>query len=178
VESDDVGDGGHNWVTAGYKDMVALKSWDYFAIMQSTLLPSYDGTVKFITELLGLSSVRVEQCLRELSQSGLMSINPETGYLEKSSQFVEYQSRDKVGLREYHTSCLEKAVSVMTNEVSDADVERRLITGLCFTCSSDEVPALKQKIASFLKKMAKSDSVEHDTVYQLSVAFIPVSKKS
>lgn len=74
---------------------------------------------------------------------------------------------------------MENAKDMMRQETEPGDLERRLITSCVFTCSRDQVPILRAKIAEFIKEtVADSASKEPEEVYQLGIQFFPATKKS
>lgn len=167
------------WVLASRDQFnIALSSWHYFAILQTTLLKNYDGSVDFISNFLGLNRDFVVQMCAELEDVKLLNRDEKTGYLKKVSSQMEYQSKSKERLRQHHISNMEKAIHTLKNKNTDYNCENRLITSTSFSCSSEKITLIKQEISHFIKKIANTDESEgHDEVCQFSIQFFPLSNR-
>ncbi|MBY0384802.1 TIGR02147 family protein [bacterium] len=167
------------WVLASRDQFnIALSSWHYFAILQTTLLKQYDGSADFISNFLGLNRDLVVQMCAEMEEVHLLSKDPKTGYLRKVSSQMEYQSKSKERLRQHHISNMEKAIHTLKNKNTNYNCENRLITSTSFSCSTEKITLIKQEISRFIKKIANTDESEgHDEVCQFSIQFFPLSNK-
>jgi len=164
------------WEQASNEQFSALESWEYFAIMQATLLEDFDGSTEFIARKLSIPISFVEKSITKLLQGGLVTYSSDNKKIAKSSPFVEYQSRNKEKLQMYHKSSLLKTIEIMEENIEESDLIRRIITGGAVTCSSKNIPLIKQKIAETIKEVINLCAEgEQDQVYQISMQFIPLS---
>lgn len=168
-----------SWILAtGDQFNLALSSWHYFAILQTTLLKNYDGTVDFIAKFLNLNHDLVQQMFSDLEKVKLLHKDKKNGFLVKTTSQMEYQSKHKEKLRQHHISNMEKAIQTLKSKNTPYNTENRLITSSCFSCSSEKITLVKQEISNFIKKIANTDESEgHDEVCQFSIQFFPLSSK-
>ncbi len=164
-----------HWHLLPVKDLDLISTWETLAIVQTTLLRTYDGTPEFIGNRLFLPPQRVKSILDRLIERGYVQIK--NGKPSATNEFYEIQSRaSKDQIRSYHKSVMMKAQDAL-NQHDEVSLKERLITSAVFTTSNENVPYLKNKIADFLKQLIEESSLmPPDCVYQFGIQFFPVTR--
>lgn len=166
-----------NWVAAPVKDLSLLDDWHALAVLETTQLEDYDGSVDFLQKRLGFGRAQVDSLVKTLSTRGFLKMVD--GKLVKKNSLLEMQSgKTKKSIANYHKAVMKKAQSLMDEANSDEDLLRRLITSGIFTCSREQVDYVRAKLAEVLREIiVESANGKAEEVYQLGLQFFPVTKK-
>ncbi len=168
----------HLWTLATRKQFVALEDWYYFAIMQTMLLKDYDGTVQFISNFLNLDESTTHTAISKLVKADLVIYDSEKNIYYKNSSTVKFLSRDRDKLKGHHIKNIEKIIDILNNNLSEYNKEHRLVTSACFSCRSQDIPLIKQKIKNLLEEVANTNENEgHDEVCFFLAQMIPLSNR-
>lgn len=167
-----------DWNLKSKSHLNELVNWKYFAILDFTLLKDFDGSPAMISQMLNIDQTEASEILSTLKKMGYL-VEDETGILRKTQPLMEYQALSKRDtIRRIHKDFLTSAI----NELDLGDDEaraRRLISSATLTCSREQLSAFKLKLSNLMKELiAEGASADAEEVYQLSVAFFPLTKTS
>jgi len=166
-----------DWKLRPKQQFDVLVDWTGLAILDATLLVDYDGSPDFIASRLNLSLESVRETLDHLIKNGLLVLRD--GVLKKTDFFLEFNSgKNQEEIRAFHKQHLENAKRILTDQVSDEDRERRLITGLTITASEKKVAWAKIALNSFMRHLATDlGSSEAEDVYHLAIQLFPLTNQ-
>jgi uncharacterized protein (TIGR02147 family) len=175
--SDEVSSAVEDWSIAGTEALPVLSAWYYVPILELTTLEDYDGSAGQISQRLGLAPKITETALRELLGLGLLF--RESGRYRKTEKKLRFtSSRPNPHIRKFHDEMLEKSQQALRQATSEADLERRLISGITVTARPERVQDAKRKLAECLHEIANDLAAEPGTeVYHLAVQLFPLTNK-
>lgn len=163
------------WIRPPAKTFDLFKAWYLIAILDATLLKSYDGTAEFLSRRLKLDLKVVQDAMEELTEAGMLE--RVDGHLKKSARFLELRSSQSLAsIRKLHMDHLEKVKKLLETKISDEDKEKRLVTGITLTGSKDKIAVARIKIAEFMQELTKDlASGEPEEVYHFAVQLYPLT---
>ncbi len=168
-----------SWIPEDRKKMTVVRQWFYLAIMQCLRLQSYDGTNRSLAKMLKISETSVSVALNDLQLGGLVEVD-ENGFYRKSSLRIRFSDTvSKPEIRKLHGQFLDKAKAVLENDTDPESFQKRLITGITLSTSSDQIEWAKAKLAECLHEIANAIGVVNEKpthVYQLALQFFPLAE--
>ncbi len=152
-----------------------VSEWQYYAIREMTRLKGFRSDPRWIKSNLDskLSKSEIQQILRTLVAMGLIE-RTQDGCLQYREQHVGTRD-DQVdmALRSYHNELLR----IARDKTESTELWEREISGGCFALASKDLPAAKKMIRRFQREFCEAfETSDADSVYQLEVAFFPLTK--
>ncbi len=164
------------WVRPSNEAFDLFKAWYYVAILDATLLKSYDGSIEFLARRLKLDLKLVEKAVAELKSVGMLEL--ENQKWKKSARFMELRSSslNLESLRRLHIGHMEKAKILLQTKTAKEDLDMRLVTGVTLTCSKDKVDVARMKAVEFMQELVKDlTSGDSDEVYHFAIQLFPLT---
>lgn len=164
------------WETLAKSEQEFLADWKDIAIFLCCGVKDFDGTPEYVSRKLFLELGLVNRKMKTLEESGFL-VNRD-GKLERAKKTLQLRSgKDLSVIRKYHKSHMENAMWALENNLSEADLQNRLITGMTLTASKKSIPMIKQKIQSFMIEIAElCDQETPDEVFQFALQFFPLTR--
>ena len=161
----------HQWTIESFEQ---VSQWLYLSITVSLLLSNPPKTPEDIAKLFGVS---VEDALLSLTRliSNNEIVKTENGWMPVENEKQTPPETPALAIRKFHAQMLNKAVTSLVED----PIEVRDFTSLVFSFNSKELPLIKKRIAQFRDQlmMEFAQSQETDSIYDLSIALFPISKK-
>lgn len=163
------------WARATNEAFDLFKAWYLIAILDTTLLKKYDGTIEYISRKLKLDVKLVEDAFKELIKVGMLELRD--GKYKKSNQFLELRTTQNfASIRKLHIDQLEKIKKQLETRTSDEDRAKRFVTGITVTTSQEKMNVARIKIAEFMQELTKDlASGEPEEVYHFAVQLYPLT---
>jgi uncharacterized protein (TIGR02147 family) len=156
---------------------LAISNWYCYAIRELVGLKGFREDAAWISRQLQfpVSAERVEDAIATLLRLGLLARNSR-GRLIATSQHLDTKSdQGDAGLRRYHEQILAQAAQSLSTLPS----REREVSGGCFAIRERDLPRAKELIRSFQIELCNElESRDGDRVYQIEVAFYPLTKPS
>ncbi len=165
-----------SWDLAEKPSFSILRQWYYLPILECTNLENYDGSLKMISDRLGISLVLVESAMKELLSLGLVQ-EKNGGYFKTRKKLRWGSSKSVAEVRTFHHQMMSKAQEELRTRTSEEHFSKRLITGLTITASSEKIALAKMRLSEVLHEIA-NELIEGDgnEVYHLSAQLFPLTK--
>jgi len=152
-----------------------LSKWYNVALMD-LLSCDVEHSERNMAKVLGITVREVEEALQGLSQAGL--IERRDGLWKKVAARAFFPtSKVKSEVRDFHRQMIKKAYEELS-KTSQADFDRRLITGFTVATNPAHLPQAKQLIFDSLSEV--SDVLSQgpcEEVYQYNIQLFPLSNK-
>lgn len=159
----------------GQDTFLALSQWQHFAIVEMIRSPEFLEDHDWISSklLYSISSQKVREAISTLLRLKIVLRNG-AGKLEVTSHHLDTATDvADVGLKMHHAQHLDNAKRAL-NEVHPKERE---ISGGCLLVNMDDLSKIKESIRNFQMQMCHDyEKVSGNSVYQLEVAFFPLSK--
>jgi uncharacterized protein (TIGR02147 family) len=164
------------WELTSQKSLALLKQWYYLPILEFTNTTTYDGTPLSISRALRLPLPVVDNAVQTLLDQGLLV--RKNGVYTKAKRKLRWGSGKLASeVRNFHDQMMEKAQLELRESISVEDFEGRLITGITFTASPEEIAQAKKKLAEFIHELANQlTQSKGSAVYHLSAQLFPLTK--
>ena len=155
----------------------AISNWYCYAIRELVNVKDFREDPEWISRQLQfpVSCEKVEEALNTMLRLGLLERNAR-GRLVTSAQHLDTKSdAGDEGLKRYHEQLLGNAAESLRTVPS---LERE-VSGGCFAIREKDVKRAKELIRSFQIELCNEiEQKNSDRVYQIEVAFFPLSKSS
>ncbi|MBT4760708.1 MAG: TIGR02147 family protein [Bdellovibrionaceae bacterium] len=151
-----------------------ISDWHHYALREATLLKNIDfKPVLLANRLIGnLSEQTISEAIKRLIHLGLIQ-KIEGKYHATDTSVTTKSDNYSKALQAYHNQILKLA----QKSLQETDIGEREITGLTLSFSKNKMELAKSKIRNFMVEfMCEMEAQEGDEVYQLELAFIPLSK--
>lgn len=143
-----------------------IAEWYYFAILEYLLLPGASKTTDSIARALGLSQSQTYSALLQLKRAGFLENNGKNTTSKFSSE---------------HARVLQKQfLKRAADAIESVSIEQRDNTGLTLRFSKKDFCRAKEMLQRFRNEFQEAfgKSKSPDEVYQLTLAFFPLTKSS
>lgn len=152
-----------------------VSNWHFYAIRELVNLWDFSESPQWIAGRLGnaVTQTQARFALESLIKVGLLERNTK-GDVQQSTRHIETsQDIADAGIKQFHTGVLSRA----QESLIDTAPEAREISGCTFAIKDAQVRAAKKLIREFQLKMCELlECSKSDNVYQLEVAFFPLTK--
>lgn len=153
-----------------------LSHYVHFALLEYIKLGDNTKDSKYIAKRFQTTPVIIEGAINRLIKLKFIK-ESKTGYtlLRPENEWVDFK-RTSAARKKYQIELLEKAIE----RVEDIDVTQRDNTSTTMAIDPEIMPEVKKKITQFrrsLDKFVDANSKKKTEVYNLSVAFYPLTKK-
>lgn len=154
-----------------------ISDWYHFAILELIKVKGYKQDVKWISKALGITVSEVNIAFERLVRVGILEL--------KNGKYVDVTGGNTSWNQSYFTSdakkrlqksLLEKAIECLYT----TPIEERDNTSMTMAINKQDLDKAKKLITEFRRKFSKileKDKSKLDSVYQLAIAFYPLSKK-
>lgn len=148
----------------------------HYAVLELIKTQSFQWNNKWIAKRLGLSSVDVRAAIERLEHVGLL-VRDENNVLVDSTGGFSTDIREglsAVAQRRFQQASLRQAEKC----VEDIAPNFRDNTSITFAVNMQDIPKAKEMIKAFRRKLCEELEANPrlDEVYQLTIAFTPISK--
>lgn len=155
----------------------AIGGWQYYAIRELVHLRDFKEDAQWIAKRLGgkITASEAREALDRLLQLGMLERDPH-GRLRHTSRHIQ-TTKDiaDLGIKTFHINCLEQA----KQSIWEVEPELRQISGCTFAIKKSHLKTAKNLIREFQMKMCELlENPKADDVYQLEVAFFPLTRRS
>ncbi|RYZ89824.1 MAG: TIGR02147 family protein, partial [Proteobacteria bacterium] len=149
-----------------------IAEWEHYAVLTLFDCEKFEPSVESIQERLNIKKTRAEVVVDNLLKYGLLKID-QSGRLNKAHSSVK-TSEDTFSqaLRESHRETLELG----KQKIDEIAIELRDFSSLMVAVDKEKIPAAKEAIREFRRKMLSLfEDGEKTEVFQLAIQFYPVS---
>lgn len=163
------------YTTVDIEQFRAMASWYHLAILNLTAVEGFQSEPQWIAEQLGISSIEARSAIERLISIGLLvEIGSDLKRTKKSFYFKTQKSH--LAIRKFHHEMIGKA-QVTLDKTTDHQFQRRLINGITFTCASEHIELIKEKIDRLQDEiLALTEKGKKEEVYQINVQFFPLTE--
>ncbi|MGE3609039.1 MAG: TIGR02147 family protein [Bacteriovoracaceae bacterium] len=153
----------------------AMASWQHLAIINLIDLKTFKNSPAWIAKRLGISIIEARDALDRLIGLGL--ILESEGILKRSKKnFFIQTTKSEIAIRNFHEQMIQKAIDEL-KETTQKRFEQRLINGITFTCSEEQIHIIKQKIDQLQDEILElTSNSEAENLYQLNMQFFSLLK--
>lgn len=154
----------------------AISEYYHDAILELTHLTSFKPDPKWIAKVLGITVNQVNIAVERLQRLELLSVD-ENGKWIDQSQFNTTVQNDltSVAQRQLQKQLLEKA----SDALEKVPKNLRDNSSMTMAINAADLPLVKEKIKQFRRALCQHlqrEGVSADQVYQLSIAFFPLTE--
>lgn len=151
-----------------------ISDWWHFAILELTHIEDFQYDIYWMSQVLNLDELVVEQAIERLLKLGLAK--EENNSLV--DVFVSLNTTNDIpsgDLKKYHVQLMQKAMKA----VYDQDVENREYSSTVLSINKEELPALKKHLRQFQREVCdKTDAMENkNSVYCLGIQLYELSEE-
>ncbi|HPI39577.1 MAG TPA: TIGR02147 family protein [Pseudobdellovibrionaceae bacterium] len=152
-----------------------LKKWYYVAILDLMTCQNFKSDRRWIAKRLGLLQGEVDEALDVLITLDLVDIHNNI-WRKKTDKIRLPTIKSQAEVRQFHKQMIEKSLDELNSKLTPQDFDRRLITGITFSCNPTELKSMKKKINTFLHQLT-SDMMTpvSSEVYQVNLQLFPLS---
>ena len=154
-----------------------LGSWMNLAVLEAlTLAPPHNETAA-IRKRLGLTEIEMKKTLETLLAAGVVEQASPGVWIKREDHLYVATGRSRKEVRSFHETMLLRARNELVSKTSQADFDRRLISGSTLALNPAQFEKLKAKIIHFLDELSQ-DAGEGicEEVYQCNIQFFPLTK--
>lgn len=164
------------YTTIDLERFKVMSHWYHFALINLIRIKGFKSNPLWIAKKLGITVLETRDAIERLISLGL--IREVNGSLMASSdQFLNVKTqKSDLAIRNFHEQMITKAKDELKKTSTDA-FNRRLINGITFTCSKEQIEMIKNKIEQFQDEiLALTGSVEGEELYQMNIQLFPLLK--
>ncbi len=168
-----------NYENLGRKEFWILSEWFYIPILNLFQFSHFTPNPKSAAQFLAIKESESEKAFQRLTQQGLIKLSS-NGYYSLTGKKIKFPTnRSFREVREYHHRMIQKAVYELLGNDSEERFEKRLITSLSISGSSEKMKEAKLILEESLYRVANliADSAPADEIFQLNLQFFPLSAK-
>lgn len=163
--------------TVEIEQFKAMCTWYHLAILNLIEVKAFKNSPLWIAKRLGISSTEARDAIERLIALGLMAEKDNKLERTKKSLFIQ-TNRSEFAIRKFHQQMITKALDELEN-TQQKRFEKRLINGITFTCTEEQIPLIKKKIDQLQDEILSLTSENKpDDVFQLNMQFFPLSTES
>ena len=161
----------------GRNEYWLLEEWFYLPILNLITLAKPPKTPEDIADRLGLRIDQTKLALQRLQHFGFLRLKDEGGFDRTELQIRFPTSRSHDSVRKFHLAMIQKAQAVLKHENYAEGFASRLITGVTFAGTSDQVNEAKLILEEALFRAANliTKTPKNDALYQINLQFFPLS---
>lgn len=152
-----------------------IKEWYHYAILNLLRVEDFKPSASWVARRLGITIGEVQEAVEKLQKVGLLKID-NNKWIDISSKFISHTNNKKFNdaAKENQKQLFAKALET----IDEVDFKERNHTGTGIAFSLKDLDQVKDIIGKFRKEFASQFDKQHsaDEVYQLSVAFFPLTK--
>lgn len=153
-----------------------ISDWYYFAILELTHLPSFEGNVKWIASKLDLKTVETKKAVETLLRLNLLEITSENIWIDKAENLSTTACKHTGdAFKKLQHDVLKKAVDALHR----LPIEKRDQSSMTITFPESEMSRAKELLKKyrrdFVSEMENYSSA--DQVYHLSFSLYPLINK-
>ncbi len=153
-----------------------IKEWYHYGILNLMRVEGFKPNASWVAKRLGITIGEVQGAVERLQNVGLLKVE-DSKWVDVSSIFISHTNNKKFSeaAKENQKQLFTKALSA----IDEVDFKERNHTGTGVAFSLKDLDQVKEFINKFRKEFASRFDRQHgaDDVYQLSVAFFPLTKK-
>ncbi|MES2769301.1 MAG: TIGR02147 family protein [Bdellovibrionota bacterium] len=161
------------------EDEVSLLSeWSHFAILELIKTKNFKSDLKWMASRLGLHNKEVQDSLERLARmkfiaienGGITLLKPNNNWTNNVATSIARQELQKELLKKAH------------NAVESVEFSKRENVSLTVSITKDRLPEFKERINKLRDELdayfqPSSDQEKFDEVYQLTIAFFPLTQE-
>ncbi|MGE0172503.1 MAG: TIGR02147 family protein [Oligoflexales bacterium] len=143
----------------------------HYALLELTLVNDFRSDVAWIAKRLGITKLETEYAIRRLTQLGLLE--------NRGGKFAKVDksltTKDKTKTTAAHRAHQRTLLKVAQEALELVPIEQRSNTGMTMAIDPSKIPAAKQLILEFNRKMCELlETGSREKVYQLSISLFPL----
>lgn len=175
LESDSIGLAGKSFDIIEQDKFEIIKEWYHYAILNLMRVQGFKSSHSWVAKRLGITIGEVQDAVERLEKVGLIKVE-KNDWVDISSKFISHTNNEKFNLaaKENQKQLFAKALGA----IDEVDFKERNHTGTGIALSLKDLDKVKEFISKFRKEFANQFDrhSKADEVYQLSVAFFPLTK--
>lgn len=158
------------------KKFHVLGEWYNVAILDLVTCTNFNADPKVIARRLGITAQQASNSLDGLVRVGILE--KKNGTYEKVEKDILFPvSQSQQLIQNFHRQMIKKAYDQLAKQ-SEADYDRRLITGFTIAANLENLEKLKKLIFDFSSEAGEQlSSGECTEVYQLNVQLFPLTER-
>lgn len=156
-----------------------ISDWHHFAILEAVSLTDFKADMKdqskWFAERLSISEERASSAVQRLVRLGLLTTNDKGQVLGIQKNHTTIGGVPSSANREHERQLLQKAIEAL----EEVPVVDRSNSSMTMAIPMSRVKEAREKIIAFQREMSTflQRKGKRDSVYQLSIAFFPLTKK-
>ena len=153
-----------------------ISKWYFFAILDLVDLPNFESSTSFVAKSLGLREFEASAAIEVLVEAGYLNISEEPW--KNNLQASDWNNHDVTSTekKNFQKQILKKAIEA----VDEVEIADRYNSSLSLKFDRKLLPEVKKKILDFkedLDTFIEESSKDKDSIFQLAIAFFPLTKK-
>lgn len=149
-----------------------IGQWQHLAILELLGIENFDPTEKNLSHSLGLSNRRIKASLERLHRTGMINFTEGRWRASEPSDFSTTDDIPSTVIQNFHRQILQRSLQALELPPSEREFQ-----SLIFTCSREDLPALKKKIRHFCEEFTNGTQPKKEVVFALSLQLTPLTKK-
>jgi uncharacterized protein (TIGR02147 family) len=177
LKSESLSESSPLYTTVEVEQFRAMAHWYHLAILNLVSVKDFESEPQWIAARLGISTHEAHEAIERLISLGLLEEQGCT--LKRTKLHLNFKTKkSEFAIRKFHSQMIAKA-SEELQKTDDESFHRRLINGITFTCSEDQLELIKDKIDKFQDEILNlTSATKGEAVYQLNAQFFPLTKTS
>jgi uncharacterized protein (TIGR02147 family) len=162
-----------SWKATGSADGSLLRKWYYLVILDFVDCKGFRSDPDWIARRLGIKTSQATEAIEWLAQNKYLHLK--NGQLLRTQKKIFFSTAKSLpDFRAYHKQMIELAALELSQKKDRASFERRLISGISFTCNPRKLEQAKKKLLSAIYAVA-DDLMEGECteVYQINLQLFP-----
>ncbi|RYZ77861.1 MAG: TIGR02147 family protein [Proteobacteria bacterium] len=154
-----------------------FSDWYHFAILELLAVEGFEPKPNWIARTLGLSLAETKAAIERLTRNGFIEVHQSGRWVDATGSVTNIESRTpSSAARKLQLQLFTKAL----HAIEHIPIEERDHTGMTMAVDSKLLPEAKRRVAKFRRELCDflESSSRKDSVYQMSIALFPLSKRS
>lgn len=163
----------NKWKAATSGDGTILRQWFYVVVLDLIDCKDFINDPQWIAKRIGIKTPEAIEALNWLKTNKFIA--KKGGELSRTEKKIRFHTTRSIAeVRLHHKQMMELAIVELTQKVDKESFDRRLITGITFSCNPHKLDSAKEKLLDAIYSVA-NELMDDDCsdVYQLNLQLFP-----
>ncbi|MEK6705212.1 MAG: TIGR02147 family protein [Bdellovibrionota bacterium] len=165
----------HRYLQLSQDVFESIEDWRHYAILELMKVESFQPTVKWLSQVLGINPSEIRAYIERLERIGLLEIKPDGTWHDCSDGFSTHVLSE-TQTTSAHRRSQAKILDLAIEALSTVPMDKRDQSSMMVATHSSKIIEAKKRIKKFRRELAEflEDCKTKDTVYQLGVSLFPL----